>query len=168
MKRVCLFVFATILLGGAPAEAEGQFADPCRTVCALTLALDSYVVATGTAAVVGRSRGGFSTPRQGIVAWSSGFVVSAGAGMALHGNGNRQRRAVYGGALGAVGGGLLGFALESTLGESTPATRLSAAMIGAALGVVAGGTIGALTVDGVAPTAPMTPRATLFTVSLPH
>lgn len=137
-----------VLLNPAPADA--QFSHPCDWVCGATLALDSYVVASGAAAAAGRSMGGFSRVSQGLISWGSGFAMTTAAGVALQGNGDRQRRAIYGGALGGAAGGLIGLALESAIGESTYATRLSSSLIGAGLGVLAGGLIGAVTLDGIA------------------
>jgi len=93
--------------------------------------------------------GGFSNPRQGIIAWASGFVAATGGGMLLSGNGDRQQRAVYGAGLGALGGALAGLTAESLFGQSTSATRLAATLIGAGLGVAIGGTIGAMTHEDV-------------------
>ena len=147
-----------VLLNPKPVEA--QFSHPCDWVCGATLALDSYVVASGTAAAAGRSMGGFSRVSQGLISWGSGFVLTTATGVALQGNGDRQRRAIYGGALGGAAGGLIGLALESAIGESTNATRLSSSLIGAGLGVLAGGLIGAITLDGIAESG----RAPLFSI----
>ena len=133
----------------APSQVEAQFSEPCGTACAVTLLLDGYIVASGTAVVVGRSMGGFSRTSQGIISWGSGFAMTTAAGVALQGNGDRQRRAVYGGAVGGAMGGLIGLALESAIGEGTNADRLSSTLIGAAIGVLVGGVIGAVTLDGI-------------------
>lgn len=143
-----LTTLVLLVVGSAlsPRSATGQFAEPCAVTCGLTLGAVSFVFATGASTAVGRAKGGYTTTRQGITTWSVGFLASAGAGMALSGNGARQERAVYGAALGAVGGSVAGLLVES-LGESTGATRLAAALIGAAVGVVAGGVVGAATLD---------------------
>lgn len=134
--------------GPGSAEARAQLSGPCQVRCALALGASSGALATGTMTVVGRLKGGYSTTGQAITSWTAGFVAAAGAGMALAGDGERQRRAIYGSALGAAGGALAGLALESMIGESDTASRFAAALIGSGLGVVAGGTIGALTHDG--------------------
>jgi len=146
---VCVAVLAVVVLF-KPKPVDAQFSHPCDWVCGATLALDSYVVASATAAAAGRSMGGFSRVSQGLISWGSGFVMTAATGVALQGNGDRQRRAIYGGALGGAAGGLFGLALESAIGESTNATRLSSSLIGAGLGVLAGGVLGAITLDGIA------------------
>jgi len=91
--------------------------------------------------------GGYSNPRQGIIAWGSGFVVAAGAGMALSSDGERQQRAIRAAGIGALGGALAGLAVESIFGESTNATRIAATLIGAGLGVAVGGAVGAVTYE---------------------
>jgi hypothetical protein len=152
------FVLA-IALTALPKGARAQLTDPCSLACGLTLGASSFVFATGTATAVGRLQGGFSTQTPAIVSWGTGFVVAAGAGLALHGNGNRQRRAVYGSALGAAAGALAGLATRSLVGESSAAERVAATLVGAAVGVVAGGTAGALSYDD--PTAPGTSLAVI-------
>ncbi|MDX1495789.1 MAG: hypothetical protein R3253_17090, partial [Longimicrobiales bacterium] len=114
----------------------------------------SGVFATGVTTAVGRLEGGYTTKPGVIVTWSAGFVVAAGAGLALHGDGGRQRRAVYGSAIGAVGGALAGLAVESLVGESTEATRWAASLIGGGVGVLAGGIIGAAGYEGPATPGP--------------
>lgn len=148
--RAPALLLALGILAITARESHAQFSDPCGTGCAAVLVGNSYVFASGTAAAVGRAMGGFSTSRQGIVAWSSGFVMSAVAGVSLSGNGGRQRRAIYAAGVGAVGGGLAGLVLESALGEDTKATRLAATMIGAGLGVALGGIWGAASYDAPA------------------
>lgn len=129
-------------------EARAQFAEPCDVGCALTLGLSSGIFATGVTAAVGRLEGGYTTKAGVIVTWSAGFAVATGAGIALQGDGGRQRRAIYGSAIGAAGGALTGLALESLVGESTEATRWAATLIGSAVGVLAGGIVGAAGYDG--------------------
>jgi hypothetical protein len=150
-------VFAT------PSQVDAQFSDPCGVGCAATLLLDSYVVASGTAVVVGRSMGGFSRVSQGVLSWGSGFAMTTAAGIALQGDGDRQRRATYGGAIGGAVGGLIGLGLEAAIGGGTNADRLSSTLIGAGIGVLVGGLIGAVTLDGIEDPTP-TP---LFSLRLP-
>jgi hypothetical protein len=143
-RRGALVLLAALVLAAGSASAvEAQFSSPCSVGCGLLLAANSYVFATATSTAVGRALGGFSNPRQGIISWSSGFVAAAGAGMLLSGDGQRQRRAVRGAGLGAVGGALVGLTAESMLRENTSATRLAATLIGAGLGVAIGGAVGA-------------------------
>ena len=149
-------VIALIVLLSAPGatEVRGQLAEPCGVACALVLGASSATFATGTMTAVGRLRGGFSTTGQAITSWSAGFLLSAGAGLALHDDGGRQRRAVYASGLGAVGGAALGVALEAALGRSTATTRWAAALLGAAVGVAVGGAVGAVSWDAPAGSAP--------------
>ena len=149
-------VAALILLLSAPGatEARGQLTEPCGVACALVLGASSATFATGTMTAAGRLRGGFSTTGQAITSWSAGFLLSAGAGLALHGDGGRQRRAVYASGLGALGGAALGVALEAALGESTGTTRWAAALVGAAVGVAVGGALGAVSWEGPTGSAP--------------
>lgn len=128
----------------APSALNAQFSGPCRVGCAATLMLDSYLVASGTAVAIGRSMGGFSRTSQGVISWGSGFVFTAGAGIALQGDGNRQRRAVYGGAIGGALGGVVGLGVAVGIGKGSAADRLSAALIGGGIGVLAGGALGAI------------------------
>ena len=148
-SRVAGSILLIAVLVATPSPAAAQFSEPCGVGCAATLLLDSYIVASGTAVVVGRSMGGFSRTGQGVISWGSGFAVTAAAGVALRGDGDRQRRAVYGGAIGGAMGGLIGLAFESAIGEGTNADRLSSALIGAGIGVLVGGVIGAVTLDGI-------------------
>ncbi len=134
-----------------PADnVEGQLSDPCEIACAATLGASSFVFAMGTMAVVGRLEGGYTTKTGPAVTFAGAFVASVGTGLALSGNGDRQRRAVYGSAIGAAGGALAGLVAESLIGESDTASRFAATLVGGALGVVAGGIVGASTYDGVA------------------
>lgn len=142
MTRLVVVTLAMLAaLTARPATA--QLTDPCRTACALTLGASSFVFATGTMTAVGRLHGGYSTRRGAIAAWSVGFVAAGVAGVALQGNGERQRDAVYGSALGAAGGAALGLVAGSLVGEATATTRWVGTLIGAAVGVVAGGFVGA-------------------------
>lgn len=167
MHNVAFPVAGSILLiavvFATPSRVDAQFSEPCGVGCAATLLLDSYVVASGTAVVVGRSMGGFSRTSQGVISWSSGFALTAATGVALQGDGDRQRRAIYGGAIGGAAGGLIGLALEAAIGGGTNADRLASTLIGAGLGVVVGGLIGAVTLDGIEDPAP----APLFSLRLP-
>lgn len=144
--RLLPFVVLIVASALGPRPVSGQFSDPCAVTCGLTLGVVSFAFATGASTAVGRAKGGYTTTRQGIVTWSVGFLSAAGAGMALSGNGARQERAVYGAALGALGGSVAGLLVES-LGDSNSTTRLAATLIGGAVGVVAGGVIGAATLD---------------------
>jgi hypothetical protein len=130
-----------------PGQASAQFSDPCSVQCGLVLGATSFAVASGTAAAVGRLKGGFTTSRQGIVAWGTGFLFSAGAGMVLSGNGERQEHAIYVAGLGALGGSLVALASEALIGDSTPEQRLAATLVGAAVGALVGGAYGAITWD---------------------
>jgi hypothetical protein len=136
---------AALALLAMPAPARAQLSDPCGVECGVVLGAASFVVATGTAAAVGRARGGFSTTSQGIAAWSTGFVVAAGSGIALSGNGSRQERAVYAAGIGVLVGSLAGFAAGTLPDDGTPASRFASTLVGGALGALAGGVVGAAT-----------------------
>lgn len=140
-----------IALAASPDHARAQLTDPCSVACGLTLGASSFVFATGTMTTVGRLRGGFSRKGPAVLSWGTGFVVAAGAGLALHGDGDRQRRAVYGSALGSAVGAVAGLAARSLVGESTAAERVAATLVGAAVGVAAGGLVGALSYEDPAP-----------------
>lgn len=133
-----------------PADVvEAQLSDPCEVACAATLGASSFVFAMGTMAAIGRLEGGYTTKTGPAVTFAGAYLALVGAGFALAGNGDRQRRAVYGSAIGAAGGAVAGFAAESLIGESDTASRFAATLVGGALGVVAGGIVGASTYDGV-------------------
>lgn len=168
MRRLLLVLGMSGLawVGPAADRAHGQLSEPCRLRCALTLGVSSTALATGTMTAVGRLKGGYSTTGQAIATWSLAFAAGAGAGIALGGDGERQRRTIYASALGAAGGALAGLALESLIGESDTASRFAATLIGAAVGVVAGGAIGALTRDAPGGASPA-PTFVGPTLSLP-
>ncbi|MDX1646053.1 MAG: hypothetical protein R3304_02820 [Longimicrobiales bacterium] len=127
--------------------AEGQLTAPCRIRCGIVLGAASFSFATGTTTAVGRLNGGFSRTTPAIALWSTSFAVSLRAGLALHEDGSRQRRAIYAAGLGAVGGALLAFTAESLMGERSSASRWAATLVGAALGVAVGGAAGMLSHD---------------------
>lgn len=131
-----------------PVEARAQLSDPCQIKCAVVLGAASFAVALGTTVSVGRLRGGHSTARQGGVYWTVGLAVGLGAGIALSGNGERQRRAVYAAGIGTLAGSLAGLAVESLSGESSGPRRLAATLIGAAVGALAAGAYGAISYEG--------------------
>lgn len=142
---IALLCGATLSADASPARA--QLSDPCSIECGLVLGATSFVFASGVATAVGRTSGGFTTTSSGIVAWTSGFVVGLGSGIALAGNGERQERAIYSAGIGAVAGSIVGLAADSFSGDSTPATRVAAALVGAAAGALAFGVYGAVTWD---------------------
>lgn len=141
-------VAALALLLASGDEARGQLTGPCQAACAATLGASSFVFAMGTMASVGRLEGGYTTKTGPALTFAGAFLASAGAGVALQGDGDRQRRAVYGSALGAAGGALAGLLAESLIGEHDSASRWAATLVGGALGVIAGGIVGATTHDG--------------------
>lgn len=147
-------IAASAWLGPWAVDGRAQFTEPCEAGCALVLGASSFVFATGTMTVVGRLEGGYSTIGQAITSWSLGFAAAVASGIALGGDGERQRRAIYAGGVGALGGAVAGLAVGSLVHESDSATRFAGALVGAALGVAAGGAIGALTHDGTAGRAP--------------
>lgn len=156
------FLAILLCLGGGGHEAvSAQISDPCGVACTVVLSASSFTFATGTMVAVGRARGGYSTTDQAIIAWTAGFLTAAVSGVALRGNGERQRRAAYASGLGALGGAVAGVAVESLVDGGTPSRRWAAALVGAAAGVAVGGAIGAVTYEG--PDAP-TPS---FSVSVP-
>jgi hypothetical protein len=144
VRRGGALLIATVLGLGGPTAAEAQLSDPCSVECGLVLGATSFVFASGTATAIGRMKGGFTTTGDGIVSWTSGFVLALGGGIALAGNGERQERAIYSAGLGALAGSVVGLATEALTDESTEATRLAATLIGAAAGALAGGVYGAL------------------------
>lgn len=155
-------LLAVLSLGGADVgNAGAQLTDPCGVGCTLVLSASSFTFATGTMVAVGRARGGYSATDQAILAWTGGFLTAAVTGVALRGNGERQRRAAYGSGLGALGGAVAGVAVESLLEGGMPSRRWAAALVGAAAGVAVGGAIGAVTHEGSDAPAPA------FSVSVP-
>ncbi len=150
----------------APCGAGAQLSNPCDLECGLVLGATSFVFASGTATAVGRMNGGFTSTRDGIVAWTAGFVAALGGGILLAGNGERQEQAVYAAGVGAAAGAVVGLATESLLGDSTGATRLAATLIGAAAGALTGGVYGALSWDEELVGAPADP-VPFMTVSVP-
>ena len=148
--RVCARASALslLVLTFSSVEARAQLSEPCQIKCGVVLGASSFAVAIGTSVAMGRLRGGYSTTRQGEVYLTVGLVVGLGAGIALSGNGDRQRRAVYAAGIGTLAGSLAGLAVESLSGESSGATRLAATLIGAAVGALAAGAYGAISYEG--------------------
>lgn len=141
-------VALTLLLAGRE-DARAQFTEPCQAACAVTLGASSFVFAMGTMATVGRLEGGYTTKTGPAVTFAVAFLAASGAGLALNGNGDRQRRTIYGSALGAAGGALVGLAAESLIGEHDTSSRWAATLVGGAIGVIAGGIVGGTTYEGV-------------------
>lgn len=168
MTRAAPITRAAILVGlllpavAAPDEALGQFSAPCGVECALTLGATGFTAATGTVVAIGRING-ISTIRQGLWAWGTGFTVVVGGGIALSGNGARQRRAVYGAGAGSLSGAVLGLAIESVRTRGDGPRVLAGALVGAAVGSVVGGVYGALSYDEETASGPVP----LFSVRLP-
>lgn len=154
--------FASTALGAAllaaavlfPPDVEAQFSSPCEAACALTLGASGFVFAMGTMAAVGRLEGGYTTKTGPAVTFAAAFLASAGTGLALNGNGDRQRRAIYGSAVGAAGGAVVGLAAETLIGEHDTASRWAATLVGGAFGVMVGGIVGYTTYDGIAAESP--------------
>jgi hypothetical protein len=121
-----------------------QLASPCELTCGLVLGATGFTVATSALVARGRLGGGVPSMADAADAWVGSFVLYVGAGLALSGNGARQERAVYAGGLGALGGALVGLAIETTLEPAPDARKVAAALFGAALGAVVGGVYGAL------------------------
>jgi hypothetical protein len=159
LRAAAASVLVSAVLATGPDQASGQFSDPCSLECGLLLGATSFVFATGTATAAGRMSGGFTTARQGMVIWGSGFVFAMGAGIAVSGDGDRQERAISLAGLGALGGSLVGLVSEALLGDSTSEQRLAATLVGAAVGILAGGVYGALSSD--VPSVPNGPASTL-------
>jgi hypothetical protein len=149
---VAIWVLA--LAAVAPSRGGAQVSEPCGVGCAALLGVNSITFATGTATAVGRRQGGYSTFAAAALTWGSAFTAAVGAGVALSGDGGRQRRAIRAAVIGSVGGGLTGLAIESLIGDATATTRLAATLVGAAVGVMAGGIVGAATYDGSGTPAP--------------
>lgn len=133
--------------GCAPAQASAQFADPCELGCIAVLGATSFVTATGVSVAAGRVTGGLTSMGQGLFLWGLSFAATAGGGMALSGNGERQERAVYAAGLGTLAGGAAGGLLGKALGGDE-AHVISGSLVGAAAGALIGGAVGALTWSG--------------------
>lgn len=155
-----LAVAAALTLASPPRPASAQFSDPCEVDCALILGATAFTTATGAAVAWGRYGGGLSTVREGLLVWGVSFAVVSGSGIALSGNGGRQRRAVRGAGIGALAGSVLWLGIESTQAESDGARKVAATLMGAALGTVLGGVYSALTYDDDVPGDP-TPLLTV-------
>ena len=149
---IAMWVLA--LTAVAPSRGAAQVSEPCGLGCAALLGVNGITFATGTATAVGRLQGGYSTFTAAALTWGTAFTAAVGAGVALSGDGGRQRRAIRAAAIGSVGGGLAGLAIESLIGDATATTRLAATLVGAAVGVLAGGIVGAATFDGAGTPAP--------------
>jgi len=134
----------TLACACAPAPASAQFAEPCELGCIAVLGATSFVTATGISVAAGRVTGGLTSMNQGLLLWGLSFAATAGGGMALAGNGERQERAVYTAGLGTLAGGLAGGLLGASLGGDE-AHVFSGTLVGAAAGALIGGAVGALT-----------------------
>ena len=142
-------------MAALPAPASAQLTVPCEIACTLVLGATGAVAATGATIAWGRVTGGISTGRTAVTVWGTSFALLVGSGVALGGDGERQRRAVYGGAAGAVAGSLAGLVVASCLGGDDGVTAVAAALIGAAAGAWIGGAYGALSHDGSGPADPV-------------
>jgi hypothetical protein len=147
VTRISRRAMLVALLTAVPG-ANAQLSGPCGTACGVVLGATAFTAATGTVVGFARASGGISTPREGLGIWGAGFAAVIGGGVALQGDGHRQRRAVYGAGIGALAGSLLGLGIESTRASSDDASRLAAALIGAAVGTLVGGVYGAVTYPG--------------------
>jgi hypothetical protein len=130
-----------------PTPAASQFSSPCEVACALTLGGTAAAAATGMSVAWAQVSGGISSRREALAVWGTSFALTAGSGIALAGDGGRQRGTVYGSAAGTVAGSALGMALGTWLGdEATPpgVQRVAGALVGAAVGAWIGGVYGAL------------------------
>ena len=155
LRMAVVLLLAAAMLGTRNPPVQAQLSDPCSVECGLVLGATSFVFASGVATAVGRTTGGFTTTSSGIIAWTSGFVVGLGGGIALAGNGGQQERAIYSAGIGAVAGSLVGLAADSFSGDSTRASRFASALVGAATGALAFGIYGAVTWDEDDPGAPI-------------
>jgi hypothetical protein len=147
----------------SPAHVKAQFSDPCQVTCAAVLGATGFVAATGASVAVGRLSGGMSTVDQGLWVWGSSFLVFAGGGVALAGDGERQERAVYAAGIGTAAGALAGLALGAVRTSADGPQRLAGVLVGATVGALLGGAYGALShkADASQSTVP------LFTLQLP-
>jgi hypothetical protein len=138
-------VLAVLALGSVcgPTRAAAQFSDPCEIGCIAVLGATSFVTATGISVAAGRITGGLTSVNHGLLLWGASFAATAGAGMALSGNGERQERAVYAAGLGTLAGGLAGGLLAISLGGDE-AHVISRTLVGAAAVALIGGVVGAL------------------------
>jgi len=132
----------------APATARAQLSEPCGTRCGVVLGATAFTAATGTVVAYARITGGISTAKEGLGIWGAGFLTVVGGGIALQGDGGRQRRAVYASGLGAVAGSLVGLGIESVRAGSDDASRWAGALVGATVGTLVGGLYGALSYGG--------------------
>lgn len=139
-----------------PASAAGQFSDPCRAACATVLSATSFAAATGAVVAVGRLSGGVSRVEPALAVWGASFLALTGSGIALSGNGERQRRAVYGAGIGAVAGSLLWLGVESSFDGGDGSRRVAASLMGAAAGALLGGIYGAVSYRTRGIASPMT------------
>jgi hypothetical protein len=133
-----------------PTGAVAQLSDPCEVRCGAVLGVAGVAVAMGATAAVGRARGGYDTSGDAAKVWALGFAVGLGAGIALAGDGGRQRQAVYAAGVGTVAGALAGFGIESVFGSGSAATRVAASLVGAGVGALAAGAYGAISYDRAA------------------
>jgi len=144
-----------------PTPAAAQFEAPCELACAAVLGATSFVTATGVSIAVGRMTGGLDGVDQGLLLWGASFAATAGGGMALSGNGQRQQRAIYAAGIGTLIGALAGGAAAAAR-RGDEAHLIVGTLVGAAAGAMVGGVVGAFTYDaadgGALP---------LFTVRLP-
>jgi len=151
IARICVPVATVALgIGGSPSDAAGQFSHPCGLECAVVLGAVSVTFATGATAAIGRLEGGYHTAPQAATVWIIGFTAAGVGGTALSVRGVRQRDGIYGAAIGAIGGAVVGLAAEAFIGHGTSSTRWAASLIGAAAGVLVGGAVGALSADPTA------------------
>ena len=144
-RRMGIGVAMFILGPLTPGSVAAQFSDPCGAACALTLGATGVVAATGAVVAFGRLEGGMSTTSQGAWTWGMSFAFVVANGIALSGNGEQQRRGVYGAAIGSAVGSLVWLGVAATADRNDGARLLAASLIGAAAGAVLGGVYGAVT-----------------------
>jgi len=149
-------VGAVLWTGSAvsPSSAAAQLSDPCHASCAVVLGLSASAVGMAGLVASARHSGGVSTVPSALAIMGGGFALSLGAGLALGGNGDRQRRAVLSSGVGIVGGSLAGIALSALRSGSDGPRLLAGALVGAGVGVLIGGVYGALTYDAPTTTLP--------------
>ena len=145
---------ALLCLAPRPEPLTAQFTSPCEAACVAMLGATSFVTATGAAVAAGRLTGGLMSMNQGFLIWGVSFAATAGAGMALSGDGERQERAVYAAGIGTATGAAVGGLLGAVLGGDESRV-ITGAVVGAAAGALLGGVVGAVSSEDDGGTVPL-------------
>ena len=138
-----LLVATLALQVGTADVASAQFAEPCAVACALTLGVTGVATATGAVVAIGRLSGGLASSETGVWIGGASLVLVVGGGMALSGDGERQRDAVYGAAIGSALSSVVWLGVAAATDRRDRGRMLAATLIGAATGALIGGVYGA-------------------------